>query len=47
MSTRAQADMKSQAGMAVRKGKTPYSLLSTLKMCSGKDYNVKIVIPVA
>ena len=47
MNRRAQADMKSQAGMAVRKEKTLYYLLSTLKMCSGKDYNVKIVILVA
>lgn len=47
MNRRAPADMKGQAGMAVRKEKTLHSLLSTLKMCSGKDYNVKIVILVA
>lgn len=47
MNRRAPADMKGQAGMAVRKEKTLYSLLSTLKMCSGKDYNVRIVILVA
>lgn len=47
MNRRAQAGMKSQAGTAVRKEKMLYSLPLTLKMCSGKDYDVKIVILVA
>lgn len=47
MNRKAQADMKSQAGMAVGKEKPFYVLLSALKMWSGKDYNVKIVILVA